>query len=163
MYSPTNTLKPTKLESSNLAKWLNVKSLHIQGGKKKNYFSIYAAVLIIQFNPGEFSRGKFFPLQLSQNLLHHFWSHSLCIISDNSQITAEWISFIWKWLCYSFSTTATAKWSSHGWLQLLSTKYNCLTYKKVVVTLETLLWKIHRSVVRSSCFGMYPAFKTGIE
>lgn len=160
MYSPTSMLKPAKLESSNLAKWLNVKSLQIQG---ENVFECLCCSAYYSVQQSEFSGGRnFSPLQLSQNL-HHFWPQSLYIISNNSRISAEWIAFIWKWLCYSFSTTATVKWSSHGWFQLLSTKYNCLTYKKVIVTLETLLWKIHTWVVRSSCFGTYPAFKTGIK
>lgn len=42
---------------------------------------------------------KFFALQLSQNLLHCILLYSLCIVSNSSQITAELISFIWKWLC----------------------------------------------------------------
>lgn len=160
MYSPTSTLKPTKLESSNLAKWLNVKSLQIQDQKK--YFYVYANVLITQFNPGEFKGGrKFFPLQLSQNLLHCILSYRLCIVSNSSQITEGLISYIGRWLSYSFSTTATVKWSSQGWLQFLSTKYNCLTYKKKCSHIGNFVMKNPQISGKKLMLSHVPSFQNG--
>lgn len=59
------------------------------------YFNIYAAVLITEFNPGEFSGGavggvEFFPPYNYHKTYYTISDRTiLCIISSKSQITAE--------------------------------------------------------------------------
>lgn len=134
MYSPTSTLKPAKLESSNLAKWLNVKSLQVQG---KMDFNVFVALFVTQFNPLEFSSGgnSSFPLQWSQNLSHYFWPYSLSFLIIHKLLQNKFLSF---------ENDCVTALKQLQWNEAVMVGFNCFQQNLTVSHVEKLLspWKL---------------------